>query len=568
MSAACSAPPVNTPSLNDKPGDARQSVATGPTSRFERIRVLGFNDFHGNLTSTRKVNDRVVGGAAVLGAYLRRAALDVDGRALIVHAGDQVGASPPVSALLQDEPSIQFLNSLGNTHCTHEERDATRCNVVGTLGNHEFDEGKDELLRLIHGGDSPKGPFLQTPYRGAAFAYVCANVVDTRTRQPLLPPYVVRQVGDIRVGVIGAVVRSTPTIVTPTGVASLSFLDEAEAINAAVFELRQQGVRTIVVTIHQGGTQAPYVGPTSEAAFTEGDIIPIVARLDDEVDVVVSGHAHQFSNAFVRNQTGKPMLVTQAFSAGTAFAQIDLRVDVATGDVVHKQAQVVTTFADAIPEAELDLGVVALVAKAEAVVAPQVNRVVGHSARPLTRRPLSSGEAALGNVVADAQRWAAGTDFAVTNVGGIRADLAAGEITWGELFTIQPFGNSLVRIELTGAQLLELLEQQWRDPDVVRMLQISGFSYSWSAARPLGTKVLEVAVNGKPLDKQRVYTLVMNSFMADGGDRFEGGVMGVNRVTLGGDLEALVAFVQSQFERRQRAGQELGIDGRIVRVEE
>lgn len=566
MLAACQAPSLNTPT-NTTPGDA-QNAARQPAQRFEDIRVLGFNDFHGNLTPTRKVNDRVVGGAAVLGAYLTRAAREVEGRALIVHAGDQVGASPPVSALLQDEPSIMFLNALGNAHCSYEQRDAARCNVVGTLGNHEFDEGKDELLRLIYGGNAPNGPFLQAPYRGAAFAYVCANVVDTKTREPLLPAYVIRQVGNVRVGLIGAVVRSTPTIVTPTGVATLSFLDEADAINAAVAELRERGVRTIVVTIHQGGSQEPYLGSTSKTVSLEGDIVPIIARLDDEVDVVVSGHYHQFSNALLRNQTGKPILVTQAFSAGTAFAQIDLRVDVTTGDVVHKEAQVVTTFVDQLPEAELDPNLVTLVAKAEAAVAPLVNRVIGHSAQALSRSRMASGESALGNVVADAQRWAAGTDFAVTNVGGVRADLDAGEITWGELFSIQPFRNSLVRVELTGAQLVELLEQQWREPEMVRMLHVSGFSYSWSAARPFGSKVLEVKVDGKPLDKRRVYSLVMNSFMADGGDRFEGGVMGVNRVTLGGDLEALVSYVQSEFAKRQRDGKTLGIDGRIRRMEE
>src|SRR4051794_13128940 len=201
--------------------------------------------------------------------------------------------------------------------------------IVGALGNHEFDEGKDELLRLLQGGNSPMGPFLEDPYEGARFPYVSANVVNAKTGKPLLPPYVIRQVKDTQIAFIGAVLKQTPTIVTPTGVAGLAFLDEAETINQYVAELKHKKVRAIVVLIHQGGTQAAYLGPTNPAAgpVNGAALRDIVSRLDDEVDVVVSGHAHQFTNALLPTQHGKDILVTQAFSAGTAYADIDLDID-------------------------------------------------------------------------------------------------------------------------------------------------------------------------------------------------------------------------------------------------
>jgi 5'-nucleotidase len=551
--AACSRSVPSTPAI----------VAASETdSRVtQAVRILGFNDFHGNLSTTRTVDDRPVGGAAVLATYLERAQDEVDGHALIVHAGDQVGASPPISGLLQDEPSIEFLNLLGNAHCNREHGDTERCNVVGTLGNHEFDEGRDELLRLLRGGNSVRGPFLQAPYRGAAFAYVCANVLDARTHQPLLPPYAIRRVGTVRVGVVGAVVRETPTIVNPAGVSTLVFLDEADAINAAVRELKRQGVRAIVVSIHQGGDQPPYTGPTREQTRVEGEIMPILRRLDDEVDVVVSGHSHRFSNAFVRNSTGKRILLTQALSAGMAFAQIDVQVDLRTGDIVHKQAQIVTTFADVVPSALRHPEVDALVRSAQALVGPKVNRVVGSIAATVRREPGPSGESALGNLVADAQRAMVNSDFALTNLGGIRSDLEAGEITWGELYSIQPFGNRLVQMQLTGSQLVQLLEQQWQNTETIRMLQISGFEYSWDDSKPPGEKVVEVRVNGAPIDRQRAFSVVVNDFMAAGGDEFRGGLVGVDRITRGGDLEALVRYVEQRAELRAEP------DGRILRID-
>ncbi len=518
----------------------------GKHGRTERIRLLGFNDFHGQLSQGRTVSGRPVGGAAVLASYLEAAQQGYEGRSLIIHAGDHVGASPPASALLQDEPSIQFLNLLTNRHCSYRRRDNRRCNVVGTLGNHEFDEGASEMLRLIYGGDSDLGPFIESPYRGAKFSYVSANVVQEGTGEALLAPYTVKQLGSVKVGVIGAVLQSTPTIVTPTGVEGLDFLDEATAINGAVDDLKSQGVRTIVVTIHQGGTQAFAAGPTPEDGSVSGDIIPILEQLDDEVDVVISGHRHSFTNALVPNGGGTPILVTQAYSASTAYAEIDLEVCRRTGDVVSKTAQVLTTYSDEEPGITLDPAVADLVLQAETLTDPLVNQVVGESALLITRTQDPSGESALGNLIADAQRAATGSDFAFMNPGGIRADLDAGPITWGELFTIQPFGNSLVTMDLSGAQIVELLEQQWVGQTSPRMLQISGLTYVWDNGAPDGSRIVSVSTSaGEPLDLSGTYNIVVNSFIAAGGDNFTVLVDGGNRIGGDVDLDALINYIDS-----------------------
>lgn len=517
-----------------------------PGPRDLHVQILGFNDFHGQLSAGRFVGGRPVGSAAVLAAHLFQEAAAFDGHTFIVHAGDHVGASPPASALLQDEPSIAFLNLLGNAHCSTEHPNHPGCNVIGTLGNHEFDEGVDEMLRLIEGGNHPEGPFLQAPYRGAAFPYVCANVVDEESGEPILPPYVIRRVEGVPIAFVGAVLKDTPTIVTPTGVAGVRFLDEAAAINAQVAQLKARGVETIIVQIHQGGSQAFYAGETdaSESGPT-GAIAAIVGQLDSAVDVVVSGHAHSFTNALMPNAAGQPILVTQAFSGGTAYGDIELTIDRRSRDVVERSAAILTTYADdenITPDPE----VAELVASAEAAVEPFVSVVIGDAASDITRTQTAAGESALGNLIADAQRAAMGTDIAFMNPGGIRTDILAGQVTWGDLFAVQPFGNSLVRMDLTGAQLYAVLEQQWLGQASPRIMQASGLGYTWDAAAPDGSKIVEAHLaDGTPIDPAAVYTVTVNSFMAAGGDNFTVFTAGTNQ--LGGpiDLDALIDHIQS-----------------------
>jgi len=534
-----------------------------PVDRRVAVQILGINDFHGQL-SPRAVAGRPAGGAAVLAAYLEAASVGLEENTFIAHAGDNVGASPPNSALLQDEPAIMFFNLLANAHCKYANKNQSKCNVVGTLGNHEFDEGRAELDRLLEGGQHSSGPFLEKRWRGARFPYVSANVIDNATGRTLLPPYVIKKVRGVPIAFVGAVLRETPTIVTPTGVAGLSFLDEADSINRYVPKLKAHGVHTIIVQIHQGLSQPSYTGATDGGASTpSGALLDIIHRLDDEIDVVVSGHTHQFTNAIVNNSRGVPILVTQGFSAGTAYDDIDLVIDTRTNDVVSKSAQIVTTWGDEGPGLTPNAAVAGLVARADALVAPLVNVLVGQAAVDISRVENAAGESALGNLIAEAQRVSVGADFAFMNPGGIRADIAAGDVTWGELFTVQPFGNTVVKLTLTGQQIYDLLNEQWGAPQPAggRRLQIAGFGYTWdSAVAEGGQRVVEVHGPNGPISLTDTYSVAVNQFIAAGGDNFTVLKLGTNQIGGPVDLDALIAHVKTLSQPFSAA-----IDGRITR---
>ncbi|HKQ60522.1 MAG TPA: 5'-nucleotidase C-terminal domain-containing protein [Candidatus Polarisedimenticolaceae bacterium] len=379
------------------------------------------------------------------------------------------------------------------------------------------------LLRLLQGGNHARGPFLERSWRGARFGTVCANVVRTRDGTPLFPPYAIKTVDGIALAFIGAVTAGAPAIVSPSGRAGLRFLDEAESINAQVRALRARQVRAIIVLIHEGGRQKPYSGPTDpRAAAPDGAIARIVSRLDDEVDLVISGHTHAFTNALLPNARRRPVLVTQAFSAGTAYARIELTLDRASGDVVERSATIATTWADEGPGTTPDPAAAELIARAEAAVAPRVNVVVGTSASDVSNERSPAGESALGDLVADAHRAALGTELAFVNAGGLRAELRAGPVRWGDLFAIEPFGNVLVRVELTGRQVLQVLERQWADPARPHFLQVSGLSYAWDVSRPHGRRVVDVRCGGAPLEPDRRYSVALSDYLASGVEQFAG----------------------------------------------
>jgi len=351
------------------------------------------------------------------------------------------------------------------------------------------------------------------------------------------------------VAFIGAVLKDTPTIVTPTGVAGVSFLDEAQAINHYVPELKAQGVRAIVVTIHQGTNQNFFGGATgSDPVDVGGSIGPIVSALDDEIDIVVAGHWHRFTNALMPNRNGKLILVTQAFSRSTAFSDIDVAIDPASHDIVEKSARILTTWGDEGPGLNPDAAVAQLVSNAAAAVQPLVERVIGEASGDILRSANAAGESALGNLIADAQRAAMGTDIALMNAGGIRADIFAGQVTWGELFTVQPFNNDLVKMDLTGEQIIRLLNQQWVNQPFPRIMKPSGIRYSWQENDPAvfaDNRVIasSIFVNGQPLDPAATYSLTANSFMAAGGDNYSVLTEGVNRVIGPVDLDALIDYI-------------------------
>lgn len=545
----------------------RQAIApAGPPVQV--VRLLSLNDFHGQIVPGRMVAGRPVGSLGVLGAWLRASQEGKAGRVLLVHAGDLVGASPPASALLQDEPTISFLNRFASDACRYTGDAPPKlptdlllpdtdprflswldpaCNVVGTIGNHELDEGRTELLRLLAGGNHPRGPFLDAAWRGARYPTLAANVVDSSTHRPILPAFVVKQVGGVQLGFIGVVTRAAAGAVESSGVAGLDFLDEVATVNQYTALLKSRGVRAVVVLIHQGGDQPPYGGLTrEEATGPEGEIVGIVDRLDPEVDVVIAGHTHGFMNAWLPAKDGKRVLVTEAFSAGTAFGWMDVEVDRKTGDVVGARAAVQTAWADEPPGSVPDKSSLVIQTAAEAKVAPLVKRVICTSAVKLARAVDAAGESRLGDLVADAHRAAVpGAQIAFTNRGGLRADLSEGPLTWGDLYAAQPFGNDLVAMTLTGTQLLAVLEQQWGGvrPEI---MPVSGLTYAFTATDPYGDRVSDVKVGGEPLQRGKSYRVVVNGFLAGGGDGFATFKLGTDRVRAGTDLEALVAYLKGR----------------------
>ena len=492
------------------------------------------------------IDGQPVGGAATFAAYLKSEIMAVDGRAVIVHAGDAVGASPPESALMQDEPTIQFLNMLANEHCVAIQLMNPRCNLVGTLGNHEFDEGTEEIMRLHYGGRHEDAASMSDSWGGVVFPYVSANVMVTDTGETFLPPYVIKEIGGIQIAIIGATVKNTPTIVPPSSVVGIEFLDEAAAINSYIPELKAQGVRAIVVTIHQGLIQTSF-GANAVAGQNElqGPIIDIVTALDDEIDIVISGHEHWYTNLLVPTVNGKQILLTQAFDNGTAYADIDIALDPDSGDIVSKSATIVTTWADRVPESGPDREIQGFVDAVNLAVKPLVSRVIGTAAKSLSKTRNKIGESPLGNLLADAMYSAMDVDIAFMG-SSLRKSIDAGEITWGELFTVMPFGNYLVGMNLTGKQIIAVLNRQFENRSSPYYLYVAGISYTWDAAGPEATKVIEVLdASGTPLQPDKTYRVAVPSFFATGGEGFNVLTRGTGREIGPQVLDAAVDYIKA-----------------------
>lgn len=524
------------------------SAAQAKPSGTVNVQILALNDFHGNLLPPTSSSGCVpavsgcpspnvpAGGVEYLATHINDLRAQ-NPNTVVVSAGDLIGASPLISALFHDEPTIEAFNLIGLD--------------FNAVGNHEFDEGWSELVRMQEGGCHPVDGCLDgDDFAGANFQFLAANVVRKDNGKTIFPAYKMRSFAGAKVAFIGMTLEGTPSIVTPTGIADLNFLDEADTVNALIPELKAKGIETIVVLVHEGGVQsspAPYNG----CVGVSGPIVDIVNRLDDEVDVVISGHTHQPYNCTI---DGK--LVTSAFSFGRIVTKIDLTIDRATGEVTTMSADnriVTRTVAK-------DSLLTDLINKYNAIVAPLANRVIGSITAGMTRANNSAGESNLGNMIADAQLYATADPangnavIAFMNPGGIRTDLTypsspAGEgdgnVTYGESFNVQPFGNNLVTMTMTGAQIKQLLEQQFNNPSVGqnRILSVSnGFTYSWSASAPIGSKVSNMALNGVAIDPSASYRVTMNNFLADGGDNFSAFTLGTDRLGGAVDTDALETY--------------------------
>ena len=537
------------------------SQAAQPTTT--EVQVLALNDFHGNLavnpatSSSGNVNGVPAGGAEYLAAHVKKLRAEAEARGVqtaTVAAGDLIGASPLLSAAFHDEPTIEAMNELG--------LDAT------SVGNHEFDEGYRELLRMQSGGCLPDGdgqnnqnscPDAEAPFTGADFRYLSANVFYEHTNKTLFRPYVIKRFkNNQKMAFIGMTLENTPNIVTKSGVEGLTFSDEVDTANALVPQLKAQGVNAIVVLLHEGGF------PADPKAFNScpgisGPIVDINLGLDPAIDAIISGHTHQGYNCTLPDGAGNPRLVTSAASYGKLLTQIDFTIDNATGDI--DRSKTVANNLVVNHDVTKDPDTTTLVNKYQALVAPIANKVIGHLTTPMvTRTPDDSLESPLGDLIADAQLADPSTVTggktpvaAFMNPGGIRADLVAtngNEVTFGSAFTVQPFNNYLVSMDMTGTQIKTLLEQQFsgvNGPEApkFKVLQVAGITYIWNPAAPAGSKVVagSIKIAGQPIDDATSYRIVTNNFLSDGSDGFPAFKDGKNKYFGGLDIDAFAKYL-------------------------
>jgi 5'-nucleotidase len=541
--------------------------ATGDTASAN---LLAFNDFHGNLDppagSGGVVNGVPSGGGEYLSYWVKRLRAEAKQQTphvFTVAAGDNIGATPLVSAAFHDEPAIETLNELGLD--------------LASVGNHEFDEGVRELRRIQLGGCHPTdGCQDGDGYGGADFPYLAANVTDKRTGLPILLPLTLRLVGGVPVAFVGMTLEGTPTIVNPAGIATVDFRDEVETANSYARLLGLLGIRALVLVIHEGGTQTPTSSTPDSCASFAGAITPIVAGLRPEYGVVVSGHTHQWYSCALPNSSGANSVVTSAGSFGRLVTNISMTVDKQTRRFVSASAHnVIVENGILLPDgtwqrdaqgnfvrdpAKVDPGAKAIADKYRAAVAPIANAVVGAITADITNTALPSGESRLGDVIADAQlayTQSATAQIALMNPGGIRQSLtfsnspggeAPGQVTFGECFAVQPFNNLVVTQTFTGAQLKLVLEQQFpgfQGQIAQRILQVSnGFTYSYDSTRALGDRIVEMRLGGVLIDPAGTYRVTTNDFLANGGDGFTTLTAGTDRVTAPGfDVDALVAYL-------------------------
>ena len=521
--------------------------AAAPAAATETIQILGLNDFHGNIEPPFATTYFVagverreqLGGAARIGAALAQLRQG-QANTITVAAGDLIGGSPLVSAHFLDEPAIMALNRLGLD--------------LASVGNHEFDRGTVELRRMQDGGcekTTLREPCqLDRPFEGAKFTYLAANVLDAQGNT-LFPGTAMRTFGGVTVGFIGMTLKETGILVSPAGTRGYHFADEAETANTLAADLRSRGADTVVLLIHQGAGVTPPFN-TGECPEVSGDVLPILDRLDPAIRLVVSGHTHQAYVCQRPAADGSMRTLTSAGRFGYFVTDIRLTVDPASDRVLAISAAntPVTAAAGEQPD------IAALVRRYVDATGPIAARVVGKIEGSFEVDRLDT-DSPLGNLIADAQLAATrseangGADIAFINSGGVRrgfSTAADGSVTYGQVFTLQPFGNTLVVLEMTGADLKRLLEEQFgpASPAEIRqslLIPSAGFTFSFDRARPAGERIVTMALDGPPIDPGRTYRVTFNNFLVSGGDGFS--VLTEQRAVADGgvDLDALEAYI-------------------------
>ena len=539
--------------------DRGEPVPDRPTT--VDVQVLGLNDFHGNLEAPTGSGGRIgaltggacvaptcylAGGVEYLATHVRNLRATNPKNTVFVSAGDLIGATPLISALFHDEPTIEAFNLM--------ELD------YNGVGNHEFDEGVDELLRMQRGGCHPvDGCQDGDPFEGASFKFLAANVTYKKNDRTIFPPYRIHYFqGGVKVAFVGMTLEGTPQIVTPAGISHVDFHDEADSVNALVPELKARGVETIVVLLHEGGNTSKAGNGAGDAininacGTVSGALPEVVSRMHEEIDVVVTGHTNWAINCVLNGK-----VVTGAAHQGRIVTDIDLTIDRESNEVVSTRVNNAIVTRDVAKAPDLT----ALVGKYATLVAPLSNRVIGSITGDLLRANNAAGESALGDVIADAQHAATrdpafgGARVAFMNPGGIRADFiaaqisggeAVGQVTYGEAFTVQPFNNVMTVLTCTGAQIDALLEQQFRTTGNTILQVSNGFTYTWDNAAAIGSRVdiASIKIDGVAISPLASYRVAMNNFLATGGDGFS--VFTGCTDSLGGeiDLDALVAYFE------------------------
>ncbi len=521
--------------------------ATRPATPID-INLVGMNDFHGHLDATKfeytsaaeaRARSQQAGGVDNIAAAFQ-AWRKEDPSLLMVGAGDLIGASPAMSAMWADEPTLQALTMAGL--------------FASSVGNHEFDKGRAELLRQQNGGcvsiQPDKACQFAPNFAGTGFTYLAANVLDSATGKPFLPAYRIADVKGVKVGFIGAVLKDAASVVLASGIVGLSFVDEADAINAVIPEMRAKGASVFVVLIHEGGnTSEPFDKP--DCTELKGPIVGIVKRLDPAIRLIVSGHTHKGFQCKVDGRT-----VTQAEMGGHVLSRITMKVDPVTSTVLDIGVRNVVVTPGQYPPHEK---VVAFLKEARArskeALAKPLARV---AVRSIGRKSTPAGESAIGDLIADAilaATRAQGVQIAFMNAGGIRKDLDVGEnlvATYGQVQIVVPFGNTMVAMDMTGAQIRDLLELQWKRPGATddSVLQISdGFTYTWNPNAPRGQRVVagSMKLRGVPLDPAKTYRIAANNFLAEGGDNFPVFTTATNKLdTQVRDFDVLVDYLVKQ----------------------
>ncbi len=557
IGAFAAALPASAGETSSKPSGLGHSKPT----RYQDVQLLSFNDLHGNLEPPSGSSGRVTeiqadgttktidaGGVEYLATHLREARGD-NPYSITAAGGDMVGASPLISGLFHDEPTIEALNGL--------DLDVT------AVGNHEFDEGAKELGRLQNGGCHPTdGCYVKgKKFKGADFPYLAANVLDEKTRKPILKPYWVWKNNGVKVGFIGVTLEDTPCVVSAEGVKGLKFKDEVETINKYAKELEKQGVKSVVALIHEGGLPASTAynfdcDAAGGGSGISGPIVDIAKNITPKVDALVTGHTHAAYACTIPDPSGKPRTVTSAASFGRLYTDTTLFYDRGTGDIARTAVSAANHVVTRTVAKAADM--TALIARWNTLAAPIGNRAVGYISGDI---PNVGTESPMGDLIADAQlaygkKLDAETDLALMNSGGIRGGLTFaakgaegdGVVTYAEGFTVQPFSNTVNLQNFTGTQLISVLQEQVSGSNTAapKILQVSsGLTYTLDMTKAGAARVIadSVRLNGAALDPAATYRVATNSFLAGGGDGYPTLGQGTNDLVGGDDLAALAEYL-------------------------